>query len=88
MEYHRSRLTEKTTLVPINTAKELRELNTGFFFDYKIFPGSIMTCLTQWTFEKKQMQVGDIIVQQAFIPPFRNFSQKIIFGRQNKRYYK
>jgi len=80
MEYDRSKLTEKTTVIAIDTAKQLRELNTDFFFDYKIFPGSIMTCLTQWAFEKRQMQIGDTIVQQAFIPPFRNFSQKIIFG--------
>ena len=26
------------------------------------------------------MQIGDTIVQQAFIPPVRQFSQKIIFG--------
>ncbi len=26
------------------------------------------------------MQIGDTIVQQAFIPPFRHFSQKIVFG--------
>jgi uncharacterized protein (UPF0548 family) len=26
------------------------------------------------------MQIGDTIVQQAFIPPFQHVSQKIIFG--------
>ena len=59
---------------------EVQELNTDFFFDYKIFPGSIMSYLTQWNFEKRQMQIGDTIVQQAFIPPFRHLPQKIIFG--------
>ena len=39
-----------------------------------------MTYLTQWGFEKRRMQIGDIIVQQVFIPPFRNLSHKIIFG--------
>ncbi len=34
---------------------------------------------------RKEMQIGDTIVQQAFIPPSRYFSQKIIFGvRINK----
>ena len=80
MQYNRSKLTEKTTVIPVETTKELQELNKGFFFDYKIFPSSIMTYLSQWAFEKRQMQIGDTIVQQAFIPPFRNFSQKIIFG--------
>jgi hypothetical protein len=80
MHYNRLKLTEKTTVIPINTTKELKELNTDFFFDYEIFPKNIMTYLTQWAFEKRQMQVGDTIVQQAFIPPLRQFSQKIIFG--------
>ncbi len=39
-----------------------------------------MTFLTQRAFENKQMQADDTIVQQAFIPPFIQFSQKIIFG--------
>lgn len=80
MEYDMSKLTEKITSIPIDTTKGLNELNTDFFFEYKIFPGNILTYLTQWTAERRNMQIGDTIVQQAFIPPFQNFSQKIIFG--------
>jgi hypothetical protein len=80
MKYDRSKLTEKTTVISIDTTKKLQELNTDFFFDYKIFPSNIMTYLTQWAFKKREMQIGDTIVQQAFIPPFRHMSQKIIFG--------
>lgn len=80
MHYDKERLVEKTTIIPIDATKELQELNTDFFFDYKIFPTSIMSFLTQWNFENRKMQVGDTIVQQAFIPPLRQFSQKIIFG--------
>jgi hypothetical protein len=80
MQYERSALTEKNTVIPIDTTKEFQQLNTHFFFSYKIFPTNIMTSLTQWIIEKREMQIGDTIVQQAFIPPFRNFSQKIIFG--------
>jgi hypothetical protein len=80
MHYDKAKLVEKTTLIPIDTTKELQELNTDFFFNYKIFPRSIMTYLTQWNFENRNVQVGDTIVQQAFIPPFRQVSQKIIFG--------
>lgn len=80
MRYDKARLVEKTTIIPIDTIKELQALSTGFFFDYKIFPTSIMTFLAEWNFESRNMQVGDTIVQQAFIPPFRRFSQKIIFG--------
>ena len=58
----------------------MTDLNTDFFFDYKIFPSNILTFLAQWTYEKRKMQIGDTIVQQALIPPFRHFSQKIVFG--------
>jgi Domain of unknown function (DUF1990) len=80
MPYDQWKLREKTTVIPIGADREVRELNTGFFFAYKIFPSRIMSYLTQWDFEKRQMQIGDTIVQQAFIPPFPHFSQKIIFG--------
>lgn len=43
MKYDRSKLTEKTTIISIDTTKKLQELNTDFFFDYKIFPSNIMT---------------------------------------------
>lgn len=80
MAYNRSKLTEKTTVISIDTTKELQELNTDFFFDYNIFPSNIMAYLTQWAYEKREMQVGDTIVQQAYIPPFRRVSQKVVFG--------
>lgn len=80
MQYERSKLTEKITVIAINTTKELRELNTGFLSDYKIFPSSILIHLTEWANENRQMKIGDTIVQQAFIPPFRTFSLKIVFG--------
>jgi hypothetical protein len=80
MKYERSKLIEKVTTIQIDTTKELQELNANILFDYKIFPNNIMTYLTQWAFEKRQMQIGDTIVQQTFIPPFQQFSQKIIFG--------
>ena len=46
----------------------------------KIFPGNILTFRAQWQEERRKMKVGDTILQQVFIPPLRNFSQKIIFG--------
>ena len=79
-DYDIAGLTEKTSSIVINTNKELAELNTGFFFDYKIFPSRIMSFLTQWSYEKRQMNTGDTIVQQAFIPPVNFLSQKIIVG--------
>jgi hypothetical protein len=78
--YDKEKLIQKVTTILIDTNKELDELHTDILFDYKIFPSNIMSFLTQWSFEKRQIQIGDTIVQQAFIPPFRKFSQKIIFG--------
>jgi hypothetical protein len=80
MDYEKAGLVEKITIIPVDTGKELQELNTDFFFEYKIFPTRILTFLTQWNFQNREMRVGDTIVQQAFIPPFGRVSQKIIFG--------
>ena len=80
MKYDKTRLIEKTTSIAIRTNKDLRELDTRFLFDYRIFPPKILTYLGEWQIQKRPMRVGDTIVQQAAIPPFKNFSQKIIFG--------
>ena len=80
IKYDLSKLKEKITTIKIDAGKSLTDLNTDFFFDYKIFPSNILTFLAQWTYEKRKMQIGDTIVQQALIPPFRHFSQKIVFG--------
>lgn len=80
MLYDTTKLTEKTTTIKIDTLKKFQELDSDFLFDYKIFPNNIMSFLTQWTAEQRQMQVGDTIVQQAYIPPFKHLSQKITFG--------
>ena len=66
--------------IDIKTKKSLNEVNLDFLFDYKIFPSNIMTFLTQWRKEKRKMKIGDTILQQAFIPPTKRFSQKIVFG--------
>lgn len=80
INYDKSRLKEKITFININTDKDLNQLNTNFFWNYNIFPYNIMSFLTEWADQKRQMQIGDTIVQQAFIPPIKQFSQKIIFG--------
>ncbi|GHN00903.1 hypothetical protein WSM22_23920 [Cytophagales bacterium WSM2-2] len=74
------RLKEKTSVIHINTKKKIQELNLDFLFDYKIFPTHILGALTQWEHEQRKMKMGDTIVQQIFIPPIKNFSQKLLFG--------
>ena len=80
MTFDKTKLKEKTTTIDIKTEKTLEQLNLDFLFDYKIFPANIMTFMTQWGQEKRKMKIGDTIVQQAFIPPTKTFSQKIVFG--------
>jgi Domain of unknown function (DUF1990) len=80
IKYDKTQLNEKTTLIEIISKKELADFDLSFFWAYNIFPKNIMTFLTEWAFQNRQMQIGDTILQQAFIPPLRQFSQKILFG--------
>ena len=80
MTFDKTKLKEKTTTIDIKTEKTLGQLNLDFLFDYKIFPSNIMTFMTQWGQEKRKMKIGDSILQQAFIPPTKTFSKKIVFG--------
>lgn len=85
MHYDRNILVEKITEIELQTNKILDELDLNFFFNYKIFPSNILVYKTQWEIENREMQIGDSIVQQAFLPPIKTISQKIIFGvRINK----
>ena len=80
MTFDKTKLKEKTTTIDIKTEKTLGQLNLDFLFDYKIFPSNAMTFMTQWGQEKRKIKIGDTILQQAFIPPTKTFSQKIVFG--------
>src|SRR5688572_13261131 len=80
MHYDKKSLPEKITTVKINSEKSLKELDVAFLYQYKIFPNRIMTYRTQWSLEKRKIQIGDTIVQQVFLPPTKVFSQKIVFG--------
>jgi hypothetical protein len=78
MPYDKNLLTEKISSVPLDL--EFSRANLESLFNYEIFPSNILTFRTQWQEERRQMKTGDTILQQVFIPPFRTFSQKIIFG--------
>jgi hypothetical protein len=80
MTFDKTKLNEKTTTIDVKSEKTLEQLNLDFLFDYKIFPSSILTFLTQWGHENRKIKIGDTILQQAFIPPTKTFSQKVIFG--------
>lgn len=57
----------------------LEQCNLDFLFRYDVFPRRILTFFGEWEFENRHMQPGDVIVQQASIPPgWVGF--KVIFG--------
>ena len=78
MQYVRDDLREKITTVEVDS--EFSKINLDFFFNYEIFPDYIIDSLCQWNKEGRKMKVGDTIVQQAFLPPIKGLSQKIIFA--------
>ncbi|MDH4471977.1 MAG: DUF1990 family protein [Fluviicola sp.] len=80
MSYDPSLLKEKVTEIKLNTALSLNELNLDFFFNYHIFPFNILRFKTEWKVENREMETGDTIVQQAYMPPTRFGSLKLIFG--------
>jgi len=80
MAYDVSRLTEKISILPIDTDQDLSQLNLDFLFEYQIFPENILTFRSQWGAESRTMQCGDTIAQQVFIPPLKMCSQKLVFG--------
>jgi hypothetical protein len=77
-KYEKEKLLEKAITVEIDIKEELSNINARFFWEYKIFPDTIMCAYTEWVFCQRVMQVGDTIVQQVNIPPSKVFSIKII----------
>jgi hypothetical protein len=71
----------RTTLeIPLpRRVSDLQSLRLDFFFDYNIFPPSIVTAYGEWRLHGRAMQPGDVIVQQASVPP-GPLGLKMIFG--------
>lgn len=80
MKYDRNKLVEKITEIEFKSTKTLNQINLDFLSNYKIFPSNILLSKTQWETENRNMQIGDSIIQQAFFPPLKIFSQKVVFG--------
>lgn len=78
--YDKKKLKEKVTSIRVKNNSPFEELDLNFLFDYKIFPEQIITAYAQWNDENRSIKEGDTIVQQAFIPPYKLISIKIIFA--------
>ncbi|MGH7126845.1 MAG: DUF1990 family protein [Stellaceae bacterium] len=83
LSYETPSFPERTTIraiAPVDAQQDLGEYDLGFFFRYDIFPPTIMRFAGEWIAERRAMRVGDIIVQQVFLPPYPAASLKMIFG--------
>jgi Domain of unknown function (DUF1990) len=77
-----TRFREMHTTMVIHTASadaSLLSYDFQFLFDYDIFPKPILRAYTEWQHHSREMQVGDVIVQQVSLPPC-NMSLKCIFA--------
>lgn len=80
MPYVKGALPEKVSSMLIAPRTAIDKQSLDVLHSYNIFPSRIMSHLTQWQAEGREMRPGDTIVQQVCLPPIRSLSQKIIFG--------
>lgn len=59
-------------------ARDLRQCKLEFLFAYDIFPLAILSFLGEWQLEGRSMREGDVIVQQAQVPP--RWGVRLVFG--------
>jgi uncharacterized protein (UPF0548 family) len=62
-------LPERTSSIDLGVPGPIRNWQTDFLFDYDIFPSHIMRFEAEWKTAGRKMQVGDIILQRAVVPP-------------------
>jgi uncharacterized protein (UPF0548 family) len=63
------RLPERTTSIDLGVTGPINQWRTDFLFDYNVFPASIMRHEAQWKTEGRRMQICDVILQRAVVPP-------------------
>lgn len=70
---------KKIKTLVLSPVRNLHQYDFSFLFRYQIFPSQILNFFGEWQLYNRNMQVGDIIIQQVKIPPL-SFSVKLIFG--------
>lgn len=60
---------ESTDSIALGVAGPIGRWRTDFLFDYLIFPPGIMRFAAEWQHARRGIQVGDVILQQVFLPP-------------------
>jgi hypothetical protein len=66
--------------------RDLRQCDLAFLFAYDIFPPAILKFFGEWQLERRHMREGDVIVQQAQVPP--GWGVRLIFGVRVLRVYR
>ena len=77
ISYNKESLEHKTSTRFIN--RPFSSIQFDDFFNYQIFPESILKPYPEWVDENRKILVGDTIVQQIQLPPI-NVSVKMILG--------
>jgi len=62
-------LPERTSAIDLGVSGPIRDWRTSFLFGYDIFPRRIMRFEAEWKTAGRSMQVGDVILQRAVVPP-------------------
>lgn len=78
--YRPEKLTPKQRSIQFPCNWSQRQMAEKSFFDYSIFPYGILIGYGEWRRFNRSMEIGDTIVQQAYLPPGVRLSQKLIFG--------
>jgi hypothetical protein len=64
-----SSLPEKISEIALGFPPPIRSYRTDFLSAYDIFPSFLMRAEPEWVREQRRMQIGDIILQRAVLPP-------------------
>jgi len=62
-------LPERTSSIGLGVCGPIQNWRTDFLFAYDIFPAFIMRFEAEWKSAGRKMQIGDIILQRAVVPP-------------------
>jgi hypothetical protein len=73
-------LPRRVSTIALDSREQDARRVAGCLFEYDIFPRQVMTSLSQWSAERRTMQVGDVIVQHVYLPAFLPFAIKLVFG--------
>jgi hypothetical protein len=66
--------------VPLRTsASTLENCHLDFLLRYDVFPSSVLNFFGEWQRENRLMRAGDVIIQQANLPPVK-WGLKLLFG--------